>query len=348
MQQRSINSEVDIDLNRMRRLSDVLTERLQLDLSQQPFRALQVLEVYLYKLISNIFEAEDEEIKADLEQWFQLFGATQAQIPLNKHKKNLHLIGFCRYLQVCSQRLNTPNSVVFHALCEQFALAQAPLFGQDFKLFLLYNMLRILEAESDHGSEFQSFQQSFARVAEFYRLDEALMRSCLAFADLRLFLLFLIQRQILEKKDKYLNQQQRARDAAQEQLLERARADLLYEELYLYACFNFNTTRNKVKLALKKILSFKIMALVELISFKLRGDVNLKFAEMIMSTPFDDDELGVKLSVYLFLKEEYAKLYQIVQNILASLKIDSHPFKPVLISLTAYFIGICLGKNEVT
>jgi hypothetical protein len=46
------------------------------------------------------------------------------------------------------------------------------------------------------------------------------------------------------------------------------------------------------------------------------------------------------------LREEYANLYQLIQNVLASHHLHAHPFKPVLIALASVFTGLYLGKNE--
>jgi len=68
--------------------------------------------------------------------------------------------------------------------------------------------------------------------------------------------------------------------------------------------------------------------------------------EMMMATPFDDDILCLKMCVQLYIKEEYSKLYQLIQNILSSETIKNHSFRPVLVSMASVFIGLNLGKNE--
>lgn len=40
--------------------------------------------------------------------------------------------------------------------------------------------------------------------------------------------------------------------------------------------------------------------------------------QFMMSTPFDDNILGLKMSVQLYLREEYSKLYQLIQSLTQS------------------------------
>lgn len=51
-------------------------------------------------------------------------------------------------------------------------------------------------------------------------------------------------------------------------------------------------------------------SLINVMSLRLkREDFVYKFMEFMMSTPFDDNILGMKMSVQLYLREEYSKLY---------------------------------------
>jgi hypothetical protein len=76
-------------------------------------------------------------------------------------------------------------------------------------------------------------------------------------------------------------------------------------EIYIYKIYNFHLTRNTLKEGLKKILSFRIPSLIEIISFKNKESSPLPFAEMMMATPFETDELSMKICVYLFNAEAF-------------------------------------------
>ena len=57
-------------------------------------------------------------------------------------------------------------------------------------------------------------------------------------------------------------------------------------------------------------MTHKLASFINLFGFRIkRQDFYLKFMEFMFSTPFEDDILGIKLCVQLFVKEEYAKLY---------------------------------------
>jgi hypothetical protein len=63
--------------------------------------------------------------------------------------------------------------------------------------------------------------------------------------------------------------------------------------------------RNNLKDSLKKILSFRIPSLIEIIAFKNKEASPLPFSEMMMSTPFETDELSMKICVYLYNAEAF-------------------------------------------
>ncbi|EGR31013.1 hypothetical protein IMG5_119240 [Ichthyophthirius multifiliis] len=65
-----------------------------------------------------------------------------------------------------------------------------------------------------------------------------------------------------------------------------------------------------------------------------------------MGTPFDDNILGMKMCTQLYIREEYAKLYQLIQSLTQSDQLKTHSQFPLLLSLSSVFTGLNLGKNE--
>lgn len=57
-------------------------------------------------------------------------------------------------------------------------------------------------------------------------------------------------------------------------------------------------------------LPFKMSSLISLHGLRWkRESLSYTFIEYVMSTPFDDNVLGMKMSVQLYMREEYSKLY---------------------------------------
>ena len=115
--------------------------------------------------------------------------------------------------------------------------------------------------------------------------------------DLIILCLGICRELIYKKNQKYLKSQHKFEDNLTE--LDKNIIKIKFEySLNIYTCINYRLYRNKVKKVFKSVIKHKLAAFIELFSYKIEKDeIALKFMEMMMATPFDDDILCLKMCV---------------------------------------------------
>ncbi|CAD8142331.1 unnamed protein product [Paramecium pentaurelia] len=119
------------------------------------------------------------------------------------------------------------------------------------------------------------------------------------------------------------------------------------DQLWYYVAVNFTQQNIKLNQSLKKLISHNVYSLINIYCVRYnKYQLMNQILEDLLITPFEDDVLRMNMCIILFNTDDYNKLHQMIQSLLASEQIKDHEFRPVIISMCVMFTGIYLGKGE--
>ncbi|KAL4472589.1 hypothetical protein ABPG74_018538 [Tetrahymena malaccensis] len=360
----------DIELNiqnclyKLPSIKNLMKRELLTSIEQTPFRVKNFQEIYLKRILNPDFHIETQDYFQEIIDWLDFFAEIQnihqksfyqTFKGFEKVDKNLILICINKLIQVQNKISHISNIEAVIRVLQFFQKEYRNLYGIDMVITLLYNICKNIlplqgSTELEQGSLQKIIQNEInTGLFQYFQIQlkvsswDHILLACLGF----------IQIQIDKKVEKYMNKNadpSKKQNTNKQLLNYREISNIpseVYDSLYLFTCINYTQIRNKIKKTMRSILSYRVPSLVNLLSLKIkREDFAFNFMEFMMSSPFDDNILGMKMSVQLYLREEYSKLYQLIQSLTQSEQLPSHPAFPLLLSLSSIFTGLNLGKNE--